>query len=237
MMLPRPWGLNLALGLRPLHGCFESLLCCSSVLPHDFLVINSRPLFMLPRNSNSLSSWSLNLCHPYFHFPPPPHQAINIATKLILAKISMPGMVAQPEITAYRKQKQDWCKCKATLGNNTELQVTHGYKVRSCLKKQKTHCGSHRNSSSRGNTGKGRVKGQPEYKVSMKPAWITWDPNSKANKRAWEMAKQLRECFALAEHPSTIPSTYTGSFQQSAQLWLQELCCSAHAFSPQTYIH
>lgn len=38
----------------------------------------------------------------------------------------MSDMVAHTVTTAHRKQKQDWCKCKAT----------HGHKVKPCLKHQ-----------------------------------------------------------------------------------------------------
>lgn len=83
----------------------------------------SKLLAMLPRNSNSLSSWSLELCHPYFHFPPPPKQVINIATK----RLEYPRQTWWHTLTtAHRKQKQGWCKWKAT----------HGHKVKPCLKHQ-----------------------------------------------------------------------------------------------------
>lgn len=134
--------------------------------PHHFYVtIQSKPLFVLPRNSNSLFSWSLNLCHPYFRFPSPPQKAINIATKFIRAKQSRKewrhSLLSQNPGSRSRTALSP----RATL-ESIQFQATHGYKVKPCLKTQtdkKCKVMAHTVIlSPGGQTEETRVPGQPE---------------------------------------------------------------------------
>lgn len=73
-------------------------------------------------NSNGLSSWCPNLSHPCFYFPPPPQQAINIATN---------GKIHVRHGGAHGNHSTR--EAEAGL---LKMQGTHGHKAKPCLKHQ-----------------------------------------------------------------------------------------------------